>query len=91
MYLTSGDTEERTYENGQLHGIATFVSNNGDRYVMLHEKTKNFVKSQHKFDFTKSEIFYHFFNNFVFFLEKSEPGFPANWMELQSITTPVDQ
>ena len=52
---------------------------------MLHEKTKNFVTSQHKFDFTKSEIFYDFF------LEKSEPGFPANWMELQSITTPVDQ
>ena len=58
---------------------------------MLHEKTKNFVKSQHKFDFTKSEIFYHFFLQFCLFLEKSEPGFPANWTEHQSITTPVDQ
>ena len=31
MYLTNGDTEERTYENGELHGIATFASHNGDR------------------------------------------------------------
>ena len=38
LYLTSGDTEERTYENGQLHGIATFVSNNGDRYVAWKNK-----------------------------------------------------
>ena len=38
MYLTNGDTEERTYENGELHGIATFASHNGDReerYIFL--------------------------------------------------------
>ena len=58
---------------------------------MLHEKTKNFLKSQHKFDFTKFEIFYHFFLQILSsFSEKSEPWFPANWTELQSITTPVD-
>ena len=33
---------------------------------MLHEKTKKIVKSQHKFDFTKFEIFYHF----VFFFRE---------------------
>ena len=38
---------------------------------MLHEKTKNFVTSQHKFDFTKSEIFYDFFLQFwLFFREE---------------------
>lgn len=31
LYLSNGDTEERTYECGELHGIATFVSHNGDR------------------------------------------------------------
>ncbi len=30
--MNNGDTEERTYENGKLHGIATFVSHMGDRY-----------------------------------------------------------
>ena len=39
---------------------------------MLHEKTKKIVKSQHKFDFTKFEIFYHIisFYNFVFFFRE---------------------
>ncbi len=31
LFLPNGDTEERTYEGGELHGIATFVSHNGDR------------------------------------------------------------
>ena len=38
LFLPNGDTEERTYEAGELHGIATFVSNNGDRLAMTSER-----------------------------------------------------
>jgi antitoxin component YwqK of YwqJK toxin-antitoxin module len=31
LFMPNGDVEERTYESGKLHGIATFVSHKGDR------------------------------------------------------------
>jgi antitoxin component YwqK of YwqJK toxin-antitoxin module len=58
LYLTNGDTEERTYENGELHGIATFASHNGDReerYVHIFLKINWLAVMDH------FNIFYSFF------------------------------
>ena len=44
LRMPNGDTEERMYEAGALHGIATFFSQMGDRYSSkANEILQNFL------------------------------------------------